>query len=196
MKTLVLAFLFLLLSTPVWATHRYIATNGVNTGTCASKGSPCLTFNYANSQVQAGDVVHVAVGTYRVTASGAQPCIVTATSGSSSQPITWQSDAVGGAIVDGGGGTYTPGSNCQYLWSASGSYQRITGFSFTGVPIDLTTDTIGLYAAGGNGNYEVDHNIFHDIGASCTYTPPSTHDCYQAALEVAPYPSGNYTGRT
>jgi hypothetical protein len=199
MRAIVLAFLVLSPSIPVWATHHYIATNGTNSGTCTSKTSPCLTFNYVDTQaqLQPGDVVHVAAGAYSVTVNGTQPCVVTSTSGSASQPITWQSDTLGGAIIEGGGGQYTVGgSKCQYLWTASGSYQRITGFSFTGVPIDATTDTIGLYAAGGNGNYEVDHNVFHDSGANCQYTAPSTYNCYQAALEVAPFASNAYTGRT
>ena len=46
------------------ATGRYVATTGADSGDCTSSASPCLTINYAVSQAVAGDIIHVAAGTY------------------------------------------------------------------------------------------------------------------------------------
>ena len=43
---------------------RYVATTGVDTGTCSASAAPCLTINYAISQANPGDNVYVAAGSY------------------------------------------------------------------------------------------------------------------------------------
>lgn len=43
---------------------RYVATTGVDAGTCTSPASPCLTITYAVSQSGSGDTVRVAAGQY------------------------------------------------------------------------------------------------------------------------------------
>jgi len=43
---------------------RYVATTGVDTGTCAASASPCATITYAQTQAVAGETIHVAAGTY------------------------------------------------------------------------------------------------------------------------------------
>jgi hypothetical protein len=54
------------IATPTAATRFVNASTGVNTGTCASSGSPCKTITYAMSQAVAGDTINVAPGTYNL----------------------------------------------------------------------------------------------------------------------------------
>jgi hypothetical protein len=62
MKTL-LTLLLLLVASPALATDRYVVSSGgVGTGTCPV-GTPCA-LSYANSIAVAGDIVHLADGTY------------------------------------------------------------------------------------------------------------------------------------
>src|SRR6266403_1100595 len=156
---------------------RYIATSGVDSGSCTNPASPCRTFNYVNSRSASGDVVHVLPGTYNLTAS---TCIVTNTSG-----VTWQSDAHGAATINGGG-------HCLYMWHNSGNsgYVKIFGFQFTGVQVSSRLNSFGVLLEGSQGNFEVAYNTFHDFGTS------SAHNNFGAALSPAPYGNGNYTGRT
>lgn len=157
----------------------YLATNGFDRGDCISATSPCRTFNYVDSQAAAGDVVHVAAGTYDLTSS---TCIVTNTSG-----VTWQSDVHGAATINGGG-------NCQYMWHNSGASGniKIFGFQFTGVQVNSNLNSFGVLLEGCYGGFEVAYNTFHDFGTS------SSSDNFAAALSAAPYGcgTGNYTGTT
>ncbi len=50
--------------TPPANTGRYVATTGVDTGTCNTAAVPCRTINYAVAQAVAGEPIHVAAGTY------------------------------------------------------------------------------------------------------------------------------------
>src|SRR5438874_1926687 len=47
----------------------YVATNGVDNGSCGSVGSPCASMQGANDNIalQGGDCVNFAAGTYNVT---------------------------------------------------------------------------------------------------------------------------------
>ncbi len=45
-------------------TGRFVATDGIDEGTCDSPSAPCKTINYAVSQSTAGDDINVAAGTY------------------------------------------------------------------------------------------------------------------------------------
>ncbi len=161
------------------ATNRYLSSTGVDTGSCTNASSPCLTFHYVDSIAASGDVVHVAPGTYNLTSS---TCIVTNTSG-----VTWQSDVHGAATINGGG-------NCLYLWHSSGAITgniKIFGFQFTGIQVNSNLNSMGMLLEGGQGNFEVAYNTFHDSGSGCTST-----NCFGSALDVTPYGSGAYTGRT
>jgi hypothetical protein len=122
-------------------------------------------------------VVHVLPGTYHLTSSS---CIVTNTLG-----VTWQSDRHGAATIDGGG-------QCLYLWHNSGrsGYIKIVGFQFTGVQVNNSLNSFGVLLEGSEGNFEVAYNTFHDLGGA----DPKRN--FGAALSVAPWSNGNYTGRT
>jgi hypothetical protein len=126
---------------------------------------------------KAGDVVHVSPGTYHLTSSS---CIVTNTIG-----VTWQSDRHGAVTIDGGG-------HCLYLWHNRGKsgYIKILGFQFTGVQVNSSLNSFGVLLEGSEGNFEVAYNTFHDLGGA-----DPKHN-FGAALSVAPWSNGNYTGRT
>jgi hypothetical protein len=158
-------------------TNRYLATNGVDGGSCTNPASPCRSFNYVDSRSASGDVVHVLPGTYNLTAS---TCIVTNTAG-----VTWQSDAHGAATINGGG-------NCLYLWHNSGAsgHLKIFGFQFTGVQLNSSLSSFGVLLEGSEGNFEVAYNTFHDFGGS------NPNNNFAAALSAAPWGNSQYTGRT
>lgn len=61
-KSLVIALIFV--PSLVFATDRYVATTGTNSGTCNSSGSPCLTISYAVTQSSDGDTINISAGTY------------------------------------------------------------------------------------------------------------------------------------
>jgi hypothetical protein len=156
---------------------RYISLNGRDHGSCTSSAQPCRTFGYVDRVATAGDVVHVLPGTYRLTSS---TCIVTNTSG-----VTWQSYRPGEVTIDGGG-------HCLYIWYNSGTsgYITILGFQFTGVQVNRRLNSFGVLLEGSEGNFEVAYNTFHDFGGS----DPQLN--FGAALSLAPWSNGNYTGRT
>jgi predicted outer membrane repeat protein len=43
---------------------RYVARTGIDTGTCLTSGTACLTVQYAVDQAVAGDAIYIAAGTY------------------------------------------------------------------------------------------------------------------------------------
>jgi hypothetical protein len=157
--------------------ERYLSLNGSDHGSCTSSSHPCRTFSYVDAVAKTGDVIHVLPGIYRLTSS---TCIVTNTSG-----VTWQSDTHGAVTIDGGG-------HCLYLWHNSGKsgYVKLLGFQFTGVQINSNLNSFGVLLEGGAGNFEVAYNTFHDFGGA----DPKLN--FGAALSVAPWSNGNYTGRT
>jgi hypothetical protein len=177
LAALLLAGCCVLAANRAQGTNRYLATNGVDSGSCTSLASPCRTFNYLDSRSASGDVVHVLPGTYNLTAS---TCIVTNTGG-----VTWQSDAHGTATINGGG-------HCLYMWHNSGTsgYLKIFGFQFTGVQVNSSLNSFGVLLEGSEGNFEVAYNTFHDFGSS------SSSNNFGAALSPAPWGNSNYTGRT
>jgi hypothetical protein len=156
---------------------RYIATNGVDSGSCTKVAFPCRTFNYVDRQAGSGDVVHVLPGIYNLTAS---TCIVTNTSG-----VTWKSDVHGAATINGGG-------HCLYMWYNTGNsgHLKIFGFQFTGVQVNSSLNSFGVELEGSQGNFEVAYNTFHDFGTS------SASNNFGAALSLQSWGNGNYTGRT
>jgi len=46
------------------AQTRYVATTGVDAGTCVNPSTPCRTIQYAHGQAAAGDTISIAAGTY------------------------------------------------------------------------------------------------------------------------------------
>jgi len=157
--------------------NRYLSLNGRDHGRCTSSARPCRTFSYVDRVSTAGDVVHVLPGIYRLTSS---TCIVTNTSG-----VAWTSYRQGEVTIDGGG-------HCLYLWHNSGNsgHIRISGFQFTGVQVNKSLNSFGVLLEGSEGNFEVAHNTFHDFGGA----DPTLN--FGAALSLAPWSNGNYTGRT
>lgn len=55
---------FLSAAFQAYAVDRYMATTGVNTGDCSSEASPCLTLQYAMSQMNGGDTLYIEDGEY------------------------------------------------------------------------------------------------------------------------------------
>ena len=150
---LILFFSFILAQrTLAVASDFYISTTGSDSNAC-TQGAPCATFNHVDGLVQPGDSVHVMSGTYSLNSS---TCITTAKSGTSSAPITWQSDVHGAAHINGNGA-------CLYMWHATGSYQKILGFDFTGVQNNSNPPSAVILTVGTNGNHEIAYDTFHDL---------------------------------
>jgi hypothetical protein len=159
------------------ARNRYLSLNGADRGSCSAPAHPCRTFNYVDSIAASGDIVHVSPGTYTLTSS---TCITTNTPG-----VTWQSDTRGSVTIDGRG-------HCQYLWHNSGNsgHVNLFGFQFTGVQVTSRLDSFGVLLEGSEGNFEVAYNTFHDFGTSDAKLN------FGAALSVAPWKGGEYSGRS
>jgi hypothetical protein len=77
-------------------TTYYVATTGTDAPGCGTSGSPCRTIQYAADLVGPGDTVLVNPGTY---AGG----ITVETSGTASEPITFQANGTG-VVINGSGG--------------------------------------------------------------------------------------------
>ncbi len=181
-RSFFLVALLLITSSRIHPSHSvpnnlYLSSSGTDRGNCRASAHPCRTFNYVDGVAASGDVVHISPGTYKLTTS---TCITTNTPG-----VTWQSDTHGAVTIDGDG-------HCQYLWHNSGNSGNIKlfGFQFTGVQITDKLDSFGVLLEGGKGNFEVAYNTFHDFGTS----DPKLN--FGAALSVAPWSAGHYTGRS
>jgi hypothetical protein len=128
----------------------YVATTGsdANPGTQAA---PFLTIAHADSRASAGYTIHVAPGTYRVSAPKANSAgIKTTRSGTPSARIKFVSDVKGAAkIVVSGIGT---------AWHSKGSYVDIDGFDISG------SGRHGILAAGSN--LTISNNFIHDLTVS------------------------------
>jgi hypothetical protein len=142
----------------------YVAPNGsdANPGT---QTAPVLTIARADALASAGAVIHVAPGTYRVSApSAGSNGIVTSKSGTASARIKFVSDVKWGAkiIVSGTGIT----------WHSRGSYVDIEGFDISG------TGRHGILAAGAN--LTINNNFIHDmtISGGCTGGGGAAIDTY------------------
>lgn len=127
--------------------HLYVAATGsdANPGT---EAAPFLTIAHADSVAGAGDTIHVAPGTYRVSAPSPHSAgIRTSKSGTASARIKFVSDVKWGAkIVFSGTGM---------AWNSKGSYVDIDGFDISG------SGRIGILAEGGREN--ITNNVIHDL---------------------------------
>lgn len=155
---------------PSSSSDLYISTTGSDSNVC-TQTAPCATFTHVDSVVKPGQTVHVLPGTYNLTSS---TCIATAKSGTSSAPITWQSDVYGTAKINGNGA-------CLYIWHATGTYLRIFGFDMTGVQNNNSATL--MLSEGAAGNVEVAYNTVHDLNGQ-----------FGAAIDMEPYGSSGYTG--
>jgi hypothetical protein len=123
--------------------------NDANPGTQAA---PLKTIGKADSKAMAGYTIHVAPGTYNVSApSLGSSGITTVRSGTASARIKFVSDVKWGAkiVVSGTGIT----------WHAKGSYVDIDGFQITG------SGRHGILAEGGT-NLTIQRNYIHDLTIS------------------------------
>ena len=118
----------------------YVATTGSDSSGDGSSGKPWATINHADSVIKAGDMVHVAAGTYRSS-------VHTTRSGTAGARITFVSDTTWGAKIQ------TTGS--EFSWTNDGDYVDIQGFDITG------DGRIGIL---NNASYvQVIGNHIHDI---------------------------------
>jgi hypothetical protein len=144
------ALFTLLASCSATTNHYYVATTGsdANPGTQAA---PLLTISHADSLATAGNTIHVAPGTYQVSApSPARAGIQTSKSGTANARIRFVSDVKWGAkIVFSGTGI---------AWISNGAYVDIEGFDISG------TGRIGILAKGGN--EIITKNFVHDLAVS------------------------------
>jgi hypothetical protein len=130
--------------------HLYVAADGsdANPGT---RAAPFLTIARADSRARAGSTIHVAPGTYEVSAPKAKSVgIRTTRSGTSSARIRFVSDVKGAAkiVVSGAG----------IAWNSKGSYVDIDGFDISG------SGRIGILAEGGE--VSITRNFVHDLTVS------------------------------
>jgi hypothetical protein len=148
--TMLCACLFALPASCTGTKNYYVATTGsdANPGT---EDAPFLTITRADTRANAGDTIHVAPGTYKVSApSRHSNGIITKKDGTPSARIKFVSDVKGGAkIVVSGIGT---------AWHSKGSYVDIVGFDISG------TGRHGILAAGSN--LLISNNFIHDLEIS------------------------------
>jgi len=172
----------------------YVSTIG-NDSSDGSSANPWLTIQHAASVVAAGDVVHVAPGTY------VGPVIVSA-SGTSTSRIRFVSDSQFGAQIR--------TSSADAVWTNNGDYVDIEGFDIAGdsstylgivnwgsfvriignLVHDIPAPNAYQTGRGGAGiehaNYsahdnDIIGNIVHDIGDYASPNP-SVHGIYHANL--------------
>ncbi len=179
---------------------KYVATTGSDSTGNGSSSSPWQTIQHAADNASAGDVVCVADGTYSSCSTGSSIAYVSH-SGSSGNPITFESQNKWGAKLTGTG-------SCQYGFQLYGSYINVKDFDISGFAVDAGGQ--GIILAGGsnhtitgnnihnianynstsgygmngiyvyqNSSYDtVDGNVFHDIGRTGSFTYWADHGIY------------------
>lgn len=134
----------------VAATNIYVSPTGSDSNP-GTQAAPVKTITRADALASAGSTVHVAAGTYYVSASGLNNAgIITRKSGTASARIRFVSDVKWGAkiVVSGTGIT----------WDSRGSYVDIDGFQITG------SGRHGLLASGAYLTFK--NNYIHDLTVS------------------------------
>jgi hypothetical protein len=128
----------------------YVATTGSDSNP-GTQAKPLKTIGRADALARAGYVIHVAAGTYKVSApSSGSNGIKTTKSGTAANHIKFVSDVKWGAkIVMSGTGI---------AWNSLGNYVDIEGFDVSG------TGRIGLAAGGANLTFK--YNFVHDLTVS------------------------------
>lgn len=134
--------------------HLYVAPDGSDSNP-GTKSAPFLTIARADTAATAGYTIHVAPGTYRVSAPTTQSAgITTHRSGTASARIKFVSDVKWAAkiVVTGSG----------IAWRSKGNYVDIEGFDISG------TGRHGIVADGAN--LTIANNFVHDLTVSggCT----------------------------
>lgn len=134
--------------------HLYVAPDGADTNP-GTRSAPFRTIARADAAAAPGDTVHVAAGTYQVTAPGAHSAgILTRRSGTQSARIRFISSVQWGAkiVVSGTG----------IAWRSKGDYVDIEGFDISGS---------GRHGIVADGAYlTIRNNLVHDltISGGCT----------------------------
>jgi len=135
---------------PTSAYNLYVAPTGSDSNP-GTQAKPVKTIARATALASAGYIIHVAPGTYTVSApSTGSAGILTTKSGTASAHITYLSDVKNGAklVMTGTG----------ILWDSKGNYVDILGFDITG------SGRIGILAEGGN--MKMRYNYIHDLTVS------------------------------
>jgi hypothetical protein len=135
---------------PTSTKNLYVASNGSDSNP-GTQTKPVKTIARATALASAGYIIHVAPGTYTVSApSTGSAGILTTKSGTASSHITYLSDVKHGAklVMTGTG----------ILWDTKGNYVDILGFDITG------SGRIGILAEGGN--MKLNYNYIHDLTVS------------------------------
>jgi hypothetical protein len=130
--------------------HLYVATTGSDSNP-GTQAKPLKTIGRADALARPGYVIHVAAGTYKVSApSAGSNGIKTTKSGTAADRIKFVSDVKWGAkIVMSGTGM---------AWNSMGNYVDIEGFDVSG------SGRLGLAAGGANLTFK--HNLVHDLTIS------------------------------
>ena len=134
----------------VAATNIYVSPNGSDSNP-GTQSAPVKTITRADALASAGSTVHVASGTYYVSASGLNNAgIITRKSGTASARIRFVSDVKWGAKI--------VVSGTRITWDSRGSYVDIDGFQITG------SGRHGLLAPGAYLTFK--NNYIHDLTVS------------------------------
>jgi hypothetical protein len=147
-----------------FAKDLYVSTTGSDSNP-GTQTAPVKTIARADALASAGTIIHVAAGTYRVSAPALDNAgIKTSKSGTSTARIKFVSDVKWGAkiIVSGTGIT----------WDSRGSYVDIEGFDISG------SGRHGILAAGAN--LTMTNNFIHDltISGGCNGSGGAAIDTY------------------
>ncbi|MCS0628847.1 right-handed parallel beta-helix repeat-containing protein [Telluria mixta] len=142
----------------------YVSTTGSDSNP-GTQAAPVKTIARADALASAGTIIHVAAGTYRVSAPSLDNAgIKTSKSGTATARIKFVSDVKWGAkiIVSGTGIT----------WDSRGSYVDIDGFDISG------SGRHGILAAGAN--LTMTNNFVHDltISGGCNGSGGAAIDTY------------------
>lgn len=130
---IIICIILCLFATPVFADIHYLATTGTDSGTCTS-GAPCLTLQYAFTQLTGGDTLTIADGTYAQTGSAGNDNKVTDANKPPNGPGTGSGDARFTVIKATNEGQVTISGATPFL-NITGSeptYIKFEGILFTG----------------------------------------------------------------